>query len=45
MKNADLTFDQLVKELMKVTEEDPSKFEEFRANIVHELQERGLPHG
>lgn len=44
MRNADLTFDQLVKELMKVAEEDSSKFEEFRTNIVNELQERGLPH-
>lgn len=45
MKNADLTFDQLVKELMKVSEEDLSKFEEFRAKIVSELQEQGLPYG
>lgn len=45
MKNADLTFDQLVKEMMKISEDDPSKFEEFRTTIVNELEERGLPHG
>lgn len=45
MKNADLTFDQLVKEMMKISEDDSSKFEEFRTTIVNELEERGLPHG
>ena len=30
---------------MKVAEEDPSKFEEFRASMINELEERGLPHG
>jgi len=45
MKNTDLTFDRLIKELMKVSEEDPSNFAEFRGKIVRELEERGLPHG
>lgn len=45
MKNADLTFDQLAKEMMKISEDDSSKFEEFRTTIVNELEERGLPHG
>lgn len=45
MKNADLTFDQLVKEMMKISEDDPSKLEEFRTTIVNEFEERGLPHG
>lgn len=45
LRNTDLSFDQLVKESMKAAEEDPSKFEEFRASIVNELEERGLPHG
>jgi hypothetical protein len=44
LRNAELTFDQLVRESMKVAEEDPSKFEEFRASMVRELDERGLPH-
>lgn len=45
LRNTDLTFDQLVRESMKVTEEDSSKFEEFRASMINELEERGLPHG
>lgn len=45
LRNTDLTFDQLVRESMKVTDEDPSKFEEFRASMINELEERGLPHG
>ncbi|MBS1191387.1 MAG: hypothetical protein H6R10_3179 [Rhodocyclaceae bacterium] len=45
LRNTDLTFDQLVRESMKAAEEDPSKFEEFRASMITELEERGLPHG
>ena len=45
LRNTDLTFDQLVRESMKAVEADPSKFEEFRAAMVTELEERGLPHG
>ena len=45
LRNTELTFDQLVRESMKAAEEDPSKFEEFRASMVNELEERGLPHG
>jgi hypothetical protein len=45
MKNADLSFDQLVKELMKLSEEDSISFAEFRASVVRELQKRGLSHG
>ena len=45
LRNTDLTFDQLVRESMKAVEADLSKFEEFRAAMVTELEERGLPHG
>jgi hypothetical protein len=45
LRNTDLTFDQLVRESMKAAEEDPSKFEEFRASMISELEERGLRHG
>ncbi|GEM_PF-2617815 len=45
LRNTELTFDQLVRESMKVVEEDSSKFEEFRASMINELEERGLPHG
>lgn len=45
LRNTELTFDQLVRESMKMAEEDPSKFEEYRASMVNELEERGLPHG
>lgn len=45
LRNTDLTFDQLVRESMKAADEDPSKFEEFRASMIAELEERGLRHG
>lgn len=42
MKNADLTFDQIVKELIKFESEGPENFDAFRANIINEMRERGL---
>lgn len=45
MRNVDMPFDQLVKELMKASDADPSKFDEFRANLVRELEERGVRYG
>ena len=45
LRNVDLTFDQSIKELMKASEEEPAKFEEFKAKIIHELEDRGLKHG
>ncbi len=45
MRNTDMTFDQLIRESMKCAGEDISNFEEFRASIISDLQERGLPHG
>ena len=45
LRNTDLTFDQLVRELMKVAEEDPSEFEKFRATMISEFEERGLHNG
>ena len=45
LRNQDLTFDQLIKELIKASNEDQSKFEEFKASLVHELDERGVKHG
>jgi hypothetical protein len=45
LRNTDLTFDQLVRESMKAAEDDPSKFEEFRASMISELEERGLRNG
>jgi uncharacterized protein (DUF1786 family) len=41
LKNTDLTFDQLVKELMKVSDQDPSDFERVRSQMLQELKERG----
>lgn len=40
LRNTDLTFDQLVKELMKLNGDDLAEFEEIRAQIISELQER-----
>jgi len=42
MRNIDMSFDQLVRELMKISEIDPSDFEEYKSGLVAELEERGL---
>lgn len=42
LKNSNLTFEQLMKELMKVSEVDESKYEEFTNEVISNLQERGL---
>ncbi len=45
MRNVDMTFDQIVKELMKASDVYSSKYEEFKGNLVRELEERGVKHG
>lgn len=42
LRNMDLTFDQLVKEQMKAADEDLQNFEDYRANIISDMQARGL---
>jgi hypothetical protein len=42
MKNVDMPFDQLMKALMKLNEEDPSNFEVFRERVRNNLLERDL---
>lgn len=42
LRNADLSFDQLAKELMKVLEHDPANFEKFREDLVQDLKNQGL---
>lgn len=42
LKNVDLTFDQIAKEMMKVNEEDQDNFEQFKENLLMNLQERGI---
>ncbi|MFA6189331.1 MAG: hypothetical protein WC680_08635 [Sulfuricurvum sp.] len=42
LKNSNLTFEQLMKELMKVSEVDESKYDEFTNEVITNLQERGL---
>lgn len=41
LKNTEMTFDQLVKELMKVSDQDPSSFERVRSEMLREMKERG----
>lgn len=45
LRNADLSFDQLVRELMKVLEKDPANFEKFRDDLVQDLKNQGLSIG
>lgn len=42
LRNIDMSFDQLAKELMKASEEDSANFETFRNDLVQELKDRGL---
>ena len=45
LRNTDMTFDQLVKELMKVSDRDPDEFEKVKADLLRELDEQGLRAG
>ncbi|HWT40995.1 MAG TPA: hypothetical protein VN081_07080 [Dongiaceae bacterium] len=45
MKNVDMTFDQIVKELMKVNDESDENFHQFRENLIRDLEERGISYG
>lgn len=40
MKNLEMSFDQIVKELMKISDQDPANFEEFREELRSELSKR-----
>lgn len=42
LRNTEMSFDQIVKETMKVAEQDPANFEKFRSDLVQELESRGL---
>lgn len=42
LKNTDMSFDQLVKELMKVAEQDPADFDKFKADMLYELEASGI---
>ncbi len=42
MRNIDMSFDQLIKEIMKISDEDPANFETIRENTLQELKNRGL---
>ncbi|OYU30228.1 MAG: hypothetical protein CFE39_14625 [Comamonadaceae bacterium PBBC2] len=44
LRNTELSFDQLIQESMKVADQDPSTFDEFRASVIADLEERGLRH-
>jgi len=43
MKNVDMSFDQLVRELVKVSGEDPATFEKVRNDLIQEMEDRGFP--
>ena len=45
LRNAEMTFDQVVKESLKANGESPESFPEFREKIISELEERGLHRG
>jgi hypothetical protein len=42
LRNTDMAFDQIVKELMKVSDQDPADFEKVKADLIRELHEQGL---
>lgn len=42
LRNQDLDFDTLVRETMKVSDKSPSEFEQFKADAIADLEERGL---
>lgn len=42
MKNTDMSFDQIVREMIKASEEDPVTFEKVRNDLVQEMMDRGF---
>jgi hypothetical protein len=42
LRNSDMTFDQLIREAMKVQEQDPASFEQLKAELRQEMADRGL---
>ena len=42
MKNMDMSFDQILRETMKLSDMDTSKFDEFKQATIDELKDRGL---
>ena len=42
MRNVDMSFDQIVREMMKATDESPETFGQYRASVVEEMRGRGL---
>lgn len=42
LKNTDMSFDQIVREMMKASEEDPTTFEKVRNDLVQEMMDRGF---
>lgn len=42
MKNTDMSFDQIVREMMKLSDEDPTTFEKVRSDLVQEMTDRGF---
>jgi hypothetical protein len=45
LKNTDMSFDQLTKELMKISDLDPENFETFRDQLRSELEAKGVFNG
>lgn len=45
LKNIDMSFDQIVKELMKISDQDASTFETVRDELHKELKDRGVLNG
>ncbi len=45
LRNMDMTLDQIIKELMKVTDQDPNEFEAVKAEFVRELRDQGIVAG
>lgn len=44
LKNVDMSFDQLVRETMKVAGDPESKFQQVRAEIIEDMRTRGIRH-
>lgn len=42
MKNTDMSFDQIVKEIMKISDQDPANFESFRNDLRSDLKAKGV---
>jgi hypothetical protein len=45
MRNTDMTFDQIIRALMRAAEIDDAQYESYKGDLIRGVEERGVPYG